>query len=94
MWRIDVLELIKLKAAIAKQFNIQPSEIDRMPYWEYSYFVQYINDMVKEENKQQEKQMHSSDIVGIRKQVGNISKMKQPSYPRLPNISVNGGKIK
>lgn len=94
LWKIDVLELIKLKASIAKQFHIQPSEIDRMSYWEYEYFVRYINDMVKEENDEQEKQMSSNDMGGMRKQINNMSKMKQPTYPKIPNISINGGRLK
>lgn len=33
-----------------------------MPYWEFEYFLKYLNDMVKEENKTQQKQ--SDDIMG------------------------------
>ena len=41
---------------LSKQFSIAPSEVDKMAYWEYEYFMKEINDLVKEENETQKKQ--------------------------------------
>lgn len=88
LWKINVLELIRIKASLSKQFHIQPSEIDKMSYWEYEYYVRYINDLVKEENKEQQSQM---DKAGVSKYTNpkNINKMtnpKMPSMPKIPNM--------
>jgi hypothetical protein len=45
------VSFVKVKATLAKQFHIQPSEIDQMPMWEYEFFVDHIQEMIKEENK-------------------------------------------
>lgn len=84
LWSINILEHIKVKASLAKQFHIQPSEIDKMYYWEYEYFIKYINDMVKEENEAQQKQLDQQ-------QVNKYSKLADPKrIEKLskPNISI------
>lgn len=56
IFQIDIQNLVQNKVYITKNFHIQPSEIERMPYWEYEQTLKIINKMVEEENKQQEEQ--------------------------------------
>lgn len=91
---MDLNEFIKLKAALAKNFHIQPTEIDKMPYWEYELFVEHLSNLVKEENDSQKAEMDKYDIEGAKKMANpsymskTISSMqpKMPSMPSLPKI--------
>ena len=61
LFRINLIQLIKNKASLSKHFHLQPSEIDRMQYWEYEAFMKEVNEMITEENKQTEDQMKAVD---------------------------------
>ena len=75
LFKIDIINYIKVKATLAKEFHIQPSEIEQMPAWEYEMFMMEINNMVKEENARNKEEM---DKAGIDK----AKKMSDPSYMR------------
>jgi hypothetical protein len=84
----DLSQLIKSKALLAKNFHIQPSEIDAMQMWEYEMFVQFINDAVKSENDEQKKEMEKYNIDDIKK-MSNPSYMKKMAsshMPKMPSI--------
>lgn len=70
-----------------RQFRLAPSEIDRMPFWEYEFFMKEINEIAKTENETQEKEMSKYDIQGTMKAARNPSKM-MPSAPTIPKISM------
>lgn len=92
--RIDLLHLIQIKAGLAKNFHIQPSEIDQMAMWEYELFIKYLNDAIKEENEQQEKEMGKYKIEDYKKMADpsrmnkNFQQPKMPSMPSMPSIKV------
>ena len=73
LFKIDLINYIKIKTTLAKEFHIQPSEIDRMPAWEYELFMQELNRMVKEENEKNKQEM---DKAGLDK----AQKMSDPNY--------------
>ena len=69
--------MVRNKLYIAKDFNIQPSEIDRMVYYEYEQLLDDIKELrekEEEERKKQEKQQNSS--------------YKQPKAPSFPKVSI------
>lgn len=71
--------MVRNKLYISKDFNIQPSEIDRMVYYEYEQLLDDIKEMrdkEEEERKKQEKQQNSS------------SPYKMPKAPSLPKVSI------
>lgn len=83
---IDVIQQIKVKAAMSKQFHIAPSEIDKLPYWEYELWMKELNDLVKEENEEQQDQLdkyHVSDIMSSMSS-GKFMKNMQPETPKMP----------
>jgi hypothetical protein len=65
LFKIDIKNYIQIKAILAKQFHIQPSELDNMPVWEYEIFVGEINDMVKEERKNDSEQYETVGWVRV-----------------------------
>lgn len=89
LFKINIVEHVKVKAILAKQFHIQPSEIDNMTYWEYEIFVKHINDLVEAENKQQEQAMdkyHVDEYMNMARP-GNMQKMISNSQPKMPDMS-------
>lgn len=87
---IDLSKLAELKATLAKNFHIQPSEIDKMVYWEYELFLQSMNDQVKEENERQKAEMDKYHINEHLDSVrpSNIRKMTDPGRysPSMPSF--------
>ena len=41
---------------LSKNFHIQPTEIDKMPMWEYEMYIMQLNEIVKEENEGQKRE--------------------------------------
>lgn len=89
LFMINITNLITLKATLAKNFHIQPSEIDSMPYWEYEIFRDSINEQVKEENDRQKAEMdkyHISEHMDNMRP-GKMQKMMNPKFnPQMPNF--------
>ena len=82
-----MIQLIKSKAILAKEFHIQPSEIDAMPMWEYEYFIRFINEAVKEENDRQQSEMSKYNINDYKKMANSSNKMaQQPKMPSMPSM--------
>ena len=93
LYKIDLLNLIKVKASLAKEFHIQPSEIDIMTVWEYELFMKELNNMVKEQNKQNEDDMNKSGYNRMndpnylsRMQKSYMKDIKTPKMPSMPKI--------
>ena len=96
LFKIDVANLIKIKAVLSKEFHIQPSEIDKMPAWEYELYVKEINDIVKEENERNKQEMDKAGLKDAQKasNPNNIQKMQSAAMPKMPSISINTGGMK
>lgn len=89
LFLIDVSNLIETKAALAKNFHIQPSELDVMPYWEYEMFRDSIQEQVKEENDRQQKEMDKYHLNEHMENMrpGKMQKMMNPKFsPQMPNF--------
>ena len=89
--------MVRNKAAIAKYLSIQPSEIDRMYYWEYEYLMEDMNEMMEKEKEQNEgdgegsvSQQASSTMRDIKKQsssmLPSMNNIKAPQIPKMPKI--------
>ena len=96
LYKIDIVNLIRVKASLAKEFHIQPSEIEIMPVWEYELFMKELNNIVKEENKRHEQENENSGYNDIKKytdpaymnkmQRSYTNNMKTPPMPKIPKI--------
>ena len=84
------MNLIKVKAILAKEFHIQPSEIDSMPVWEYELFLKEINNAVKEENERNKQEETGGQYKDYQKMANpNYIKSMQGNFmPKMPSISM------
>ena len=82
------MNFIKVKAILAKEFHIQPSELDAMPAWEYELFMKEINNAVKEENDRNKQEMDKSGISDAQKMANpnSIKRMQNSSMPKMPKM--------
>ena len=80
LWRINIENLAKNKLFICKDWHIQPSEIDRVPFYEYELYLESINTNNKEEAERQEKE--NKQYEAMSKSYKNpTSSFKAPSMP-------------
>lgn len=89
MYQINIESLVRNKLYICKDFHIQPSEIDRMWYFEYEQILKEINAHIKEQEKQNEEQQKQYD--NLQKNMNPrsmMNSMKMPSMPKMPTISM------
>lgn len=88
LFKTDIVAYIKAKAILAKEFHIQPSEIDNMPVWEFEIFAQSINEAVKDENDRQKAEMDKAGISDAKKMAdtNNITKMQKAATPQMPQM--------
>lgn len=82
---INLLQLIRNKVALSKNFYIAPSEIDMMYYWEYEYFMEEVNRTIKEENERNQKQNEQYNTSSMMRQAKS-SMPKLPSAPKMPSM--------
>lgn len=90
LFRIDLMNFVKVKSILAKEFHIQPSEIDKMPAWEYELFIKELNNIVKEENDKNQAEMDKAGLNDAKKMSNPnyISKMQQSAMPKMPSFNV------
>ena len=63
MYRIDLENLVRNKLYICKEYHIQPSEIDRMMYFDYETMLEEIKQIQTNQEKENEKQQEQYDNV-------------------------------
>lgn len=88
LFKIDIINYIKNKAALSKNFHIQPSEIDAMPTWEYEYFMMALNDLVSEENDAQKKEMDKYNINDYKKLADPNTHKNMAKGTKLPDMKM------
>ena len=95
LFRVDATDLISIKAQLSKAFSIQPSEIDKMAFWEFELFVKEMERLTKEEQEQQKKEFDKSGAKDAMKMAkpGYMQKMMQNQanmMPKMPNMNMQG----
>ena len=78
-WQINLKSLVQSKLIIAREYHIQPSEIDALPYFEFEAYKDEITETAKKEKEEQEKR---------EKEYSNSHKMPKYTAPTLPKVSV------
>lgn len=95
LFKVDIKSLVQSKAILCKNFNIQPSEVDRMPYWEWEMYRKYCEEIAEEEKKQQEEQENKYGTPSSRQyhqqsqrmmRGYNNGSMRMPSMPSIPKM--------
>lgn len=84
---MDVRNLVRSKLVIARDYHIQPSEIDKMVYFEYEYILEDINEERKEQEKRNAEEEKKYGDIG--KGMNYNSMMRNMTKtPSLPKINV------
>lgn len=81
--------MAKNKLFICKDWHLQPSEIDKVPFYEYELYLEAINANNKEEAERQEKE--NKQYEAMSKSYKNpSSSFKAPSMPSfsMPSFSM------
>lgn len=84
IFQVDVRNLVKNKLAISREYHVQPSEIDKLQFYEYEMYLDEINRDIKEQEKrkkEQEKEQKAS-----MPNMGNIMRTAQSSMPKMPTM--------
>ena len=89
-FRVDIRDIINIKAQLGKAFHIQPSEVDKMPFWELEYYIKELEKMVAEENEENQNEVNKAGIgkLGQIADPKNMSKMMSAATPKLPDIKM------
>lgn len=81
--------MVRNKLYICKDYHIQPSEIDRMMYFEYENLLEEINVLQKEQEKQQEEHDKMMNNINgnsyARNMRNNMNNFKVPKVP-MPKL--------
>jgi hypothetical protein len=95
LFKVNIENLVANKVNICKNFYIQPSELERMPYWEYEMTVKECEKIAEEEKKRQEEENKQyggsfnpkSYQHQASRMMNNYPKMpSMPSMPKMPRI--------
>lgn len=83
---IDILRLAQTKAALLKNFRMQPSEVDKMVYWEFEYMIEALNQQVKDENERQQAEMEKYKVNENLSKASKPPKYSAPKTPQMPSF--------
>lgn len=86
LYQVDVRNLVKNKLIIARDYHIQPSEIDELVFFEYEYILEDITKEQKEaekKNKEEQKQYSGTGKVPNYNQISSSLSRSMPSLPRI-----------
>lgn len=82
LWRINLRNLVRNKANICKEYHIQPSEIDRLSYFEYEEYLIFFNEEHKKEEEQRKKDEKNNRIPNMNSMMKNYS-LPKVSMPKM-----------
>ena len=92
IFQIDLMNFFKTRVILMEQLHVQPSEIDKFPFYEYEYTIEAYEQLLKERKEDQDKQRDEYDEkYGNPSKMGNdmISKAKSGfKMPSMPNINI------
>lgn len=80
--------MVKNKLFISKEWHIQPSEIDKMVFFEYEWMLEEINIIQKEQEKQnqEEEKKYASMQKSYKPQNLSMPSMPKFNMPSMPKI--------
>ena len=82
--------MVQNKARLAYTCRTQPSEVERMPYWEYELYLKSMSNIIEEENKRNEeaekgKSNQTPNMNSYQRQAQR--NMSVPKMPRMPSFN-------
>jgi len=92
MYRIDLRNLVKNKLYICKEYHIQPSELDILPFYEYEWILEEINILQKDQEEQNKSQQDEYDNMKSSMNFGKMMNSMKNNIPNYSNASSSLGK--
>ena len=87
LWRVNLRNLVKNKLYICRDWHLQPSEIDKMVYFEYEQILEEINDFNKEQEKRSQAEQKQYDkMMQQSKSNANYNQMYKNAQQSLPKV--------
>ncbi len=77
--------MVRNKLHICKEYHIQPSEIDKMAFFEYEWILEDIKHDVEEQEKRQKEQEKNQKAPNYK--MPNYSQMMSSAQSSIPKIS-------
>lgn len=86
MFRVNLRNLVKNKLGIAKEWHIQFSEIDHLPYYEFEWILEEIDIVTKEQQKKNEEEQKRYQ--SMQKSIPNMNNITNNMQRSLPKVSL------
>ena len=89
--KVDIRNLVRNEASLLKYQRMQPSEVERLPYWQYELLIDAIIELNKEEKEEQEKEEQKNGNYKLPKGVptmNDIKKMSSGSGMKMPSMKM------
>ena len=85
LFKINVANVIKIKASLSKEFHLSPLDLDKMPMWEYEMYMEELQNLIQEENERNQEQMDKAGVGNVQKMTNprNLQKMTNPKMPEI-----------
>ena len=86
MFRANIRNLVKNKLSICREWHIQPSELDRLPYFEYEQILDEVNEVAKEQAKKNEEEQKRYN--SMQKTIPNMNNLTSSIGKSLPKMTM------
>lgn len=87
LFQIDWRNSVKTRLYLCRDYHLQPSEIDRMPYFEYEYLLDDVKEIQDKEKKEQEEQDKKYGNMDPGRYMRSMQQnIKPPSMPSMPKF--------
>lgn len=84
LWVINLKNLEKSKLYICRDYHIQPSEIDKMPYYVYEDYLGFIHEIQKAEEERRKKEEKNNRMPSMNSMMRNVkSSMPKVNIPKF-----------
>lgn len=80
LFQVELDNFFKAEAALYEHWRLQPSEIERMPFFELESKLKILEEKLKERNKQEKEQ---KDKMGSGPKTPKMPNIKMPSIPKM-----------
>ena len=88
MYRINIRNLVLSKLGICREYHIQPSEILRMPYYQYEIILEEIKVIQKQQEEQSNQQQKDYDSMKNKYNPSSIMKGMGNMNMNMPKVSI------
>jgi hypothetical protein len=84
LFKISLLNFFKARVILMEKLHVQPSELDRLPYYELEYTVSAYNEILDERNrKEEENTKKDHDKYNMDSVKSSMTKFSSPKMPSI-----------